>query len=52
MHLYIAATGDGNTTEFVPGVDYRGKSGYVVVAPSTVDGRRYEWWDLIPEEKK
>jgi hypothetical protein len=29
--------------QYGPGIDVRGEGGYVVVPPSTVDGRRYEW---------
>jgi hypothetical protein len=43
-HLYIAATGDGNGSALWPGIDYRGKGGYVVAPPSVVTGgRRYDW---------
>lgn len=41
-HLYIAATGDGNSTAVWPGIDYRGKGGYVVAPPSRTE-RRYDW---------
>jgi hypothetical protein len=41
-HLYIAATGDGNSTAVWPGIDYRGKGGYVVAPPSRT-ARRYDW---------
>jgi hypothetical protein len=41
-HLYIVATGDGNATGVWPGIDYRGKGGYVVAPPSRTE-RRYDW---------
>ncbi|MEO3922988.1 bifunctional DNA primase/polymerase [Micromonosporaceae bacterium B7E4] len=41
-HLYIQATGDGNAAGLWPGIDYRGKGGYVVAPPSRT-GRRYDW---------
>jgi len=41
-HLYIAATGDGNSTGVWPGIDYRGAGGYVVAPPSRT-ARRYDW---------
>lgn len=47
-HLYVPADGTGNAVAVVPGVDYRGKGGYVVAPPSIVDGRRYAW-DAAPE---
>jgi hypothetical protein len=43
VHRYVAATGDGNGAHIAPGLDYRGRGGYVVAPPSTVDGRRYGW---------
>lgn len=45
-HLYIAATGDGNTTGILPGIDYRGTGGYVVAPPSVgldISGRRFRY---------
>ncbi|MEV4521449.1 bifunctional DNA primase/polymerase [Micromonospora tulbaghiae] len=41
-HLYIAATGDGNSAGVWPGIDFRGKGGYVVAPPSRTE-RRYHW---------
>ena len=43
-HLYVLATGRGNRVKILPGVDWRGKDGYVVAPPSLhASGRRYEW---------
>ena len=42
-HLYLTPSGDGNATSIRPGIDYRGRSGYVVAPPSTVDGATYRW---------
>lgn len=43
QHAYIRPTGDGNAANLRPGVDYRGAGGYVVAAPSIVNGNRYDW---------
>jgi hypothetical protein len=43
VHRYIASTGDGNGAKIAPGIDYRGRGGYVVAPPSVIDGVRYAW---------
>lgn len=43
VHRFIRSTGLGNGAHIAPGIDYRGHGGYVVAAPSVVDGRRYGW---------
>lgn len=43
VHRYIRRTGMGNGQQIAPGIDYRGRGGYVVAPPSVVDGRRYSW---------
>ncbi|WP_246277830.1 bifunctional DNA primase/polymerase [Phytohabitans rumicis] len=44
LHLYFAATGAPNRVRVLPGVDWRGKDGYVVAPPSIhANGRRYRW---------
>lgn len=42
-HLYVPASGLGNKAGMLPGVDHRGKSGYVVAPPSTTDVGVYDW---------
>lgn len=44
FHYYVAPTGDGNSTNLAPGIDYRGDGGFVVVPPSLgLNGHRYTW---------
>jgi hypothetical protein len=43
-HVYVAVTGLGNRTGILPGVDWRGKGGYVVALPSVhPSGAVYTW---------
>ncbi len=43
-HIFIEPTGRGNRASFLPGVDYRGAGGYVILPPSRgANGRRYAW---------
>lgn len=49
-HLYVAATGLGNRTKFIPGCDWRGVGGYVVAPPSRDHRGVWEWIDgHVPE---
>jgi len=49
MHLYLKPTGKGNRQAFMPGLDYRGKGGYVVAPPSTLGPRGRAWsWMTVP----
>jgi hypothetical protein len=43
-HVYFAPTGAGNRTGVVPGVDWRGRDGYVLAPPSRhISGTEYAW---------
>jgi Bifunctional DNA primase/polymerase, N-terminal len=46
VHRFVRAQGLPNGTRIAPGIDYRGKNGYIVAAPSVVNGKRYGW--IIP----
>jgi hypothetical protein len=43
VHRYVRASGHGNGASIAPGIDYRGRGGYVVAPPSVVNGKRYTW---------
>lgn len=48
MHLYIKATGKGNSAGWMPGMDHRGRGGYVIAPPSTLGapGRSWSWMSM------
>lgn len=49
IHFYVAPTGGGNLAGILPGIDYRGKGGYVVAPPSTLGQRGRTWsWGIHP----
>lgn len=51
LHAYVRATGQGNRAGMVPGVDYRGQGGYVLVPPSTTPQGHYRFLrPLNPED--
>lgn len=46
LHVFLLPSGGGNSAGMgdLPGIDYRGRGGYVVLAPSVMaDGNRYQW---------
>ena len=46
LHCYVQPTGMGNRAKFLPGVDFRGQGGYVILPPALHDsGQQYEWVD-------
>ncbi|MFF1820373.1 bifunctional DNA primase/polymerase [Kribbella sp. NPDC058245] len=49
MHVYVTATGEGNYAGMLPGVDYRGLGGYVVVPPSITAAGTYDFLQPLPE---
>ncbi len=46
VHLYVEATGRGNTAGLLLGVDFRGKGGYVIAPPSVHPNGTPYLWDL------
>ena len=51
-HLLFAPSGHGNHSagKSGHGLDFRGVGGYVVAAPSVIDGACYQWVALKPEQ--
>jgi hypothetical protein len=43
LHVLIEPTGGGNRAGMLPGIDYRGRGGYVVVSPSRRPIGRWSW---------
>jgi len=43
MHLYFAGSGPTTAKKLGPGIDTRGRGGYVLVPPSVVNGKPYVW---------
>jgi len=43
IHLLIKGTTEGNRVNVRPGIDLRSALGYIVAAPSIVNGKRYSW---------
>jgi hypothetical protein len=51
FHWYVKPTGLRNRAGVLPGVDFRGRGGYVVGPPSRhPDGRRYRWINPMLDE--
>jgi hypothetical protein len=51
-HLYIPSSGQPNRTAMAPGIDYRGRGGYVVAPPSrlAIGSLPYRWLHPLDEE--
>lgn len=47
-HVYLEPSGRGNAAGIIPGLDYRGRGGYVVVPPSVVGDVAYIWSPAFP----
>jgi hypothetical protein len=47
VHLLVGPTGEGNRAAFLPGVDWRGRDGFIVAPPSVhyLAGDEYSWGD-------
>jgi hypothetical protein len=51
FHWYVKPTGVGNRAGVLPGVDFRGRGGYVLGPPSVhPKGHRYRWINPLLEE--
>jgi hypothetical protein len=51
-HLYVEPLGGGNRANVLPGIDIRGKGGYVVAPPSWLGEHRKRWsWAYKPSPK-
>jgi hypothetical protein len=51
FHCYLKPTGVGNRAGVLPGVDFRGRGGYVLGPPSVhPNGHRYRWINPLREE--
>lgn len=46
-HIYLPASGDGNATNLVDGVDFRGIGGYVLAPPSVLPNGTYRWLEPV-----
>jgi hypothetical protein len=43
LHIWCNASGSPNGQRLMPGIDFRGSGGYVILPPSVVDGFGYVW---------
>jgi Bifunctional DNA primase/polymerase, N-terminal len=53
VHQYVAPTGVGNRAGFLPGIDWRGRGGYVVAPPSVhyLHGDLYQWGETFTMDR-
>lgn len=48
FHCYVEVSGSGNRAGILPGIDYRGRGGYVVAPPSRIDATHRWAWSVYP----
>lgn len=51
FHCYVEVSGGGNRAAIYPGIDYRGRGGYVVAPPSRLDTARKWTWSVYPSPR-
>jgi Bifunctional DNA primase/polymerase, N-terminal len=51
LHLLVVPSGDGNHSAGKFGVDYRGRDGYIVAAPSVTETGKYRWDSVEPDRR-
>lgn len=51
FHCYVEVSGSGNRAGILPGIDYRGRGGYVVAPPSRIDATHRWSWSVYPSPR-